>query len=417
MSFEYNKYTWLYTATLQAIEDGYPLIVHEGGSSSSKTYSAMQVWGSISFSDPGCVITIVGQDVPNLKKGPIRDFKHLLSEERRMAGKFSYNKSERIYTNEETGSIIEFNSYDDEQDAKSGRRDYSFFNEANGIPYPIYDAIKIRTKKASVIDFNPNARFWAHENILPDKKNRKWFVSTFRNNPFIDKKVKKDLMSYNPWHPDDLDKPKEERRPHPTNIERGTANEYKWEVYGMGKVGRLEGLVFKDWQTTTDWPKPYKWRVFGLDFGFTNDPTTLIEIRYAHGALYWKEHLYDTGLTNPEIAQKIKDLQFDSYKIIADSAEPKSIQEIKNNGCHIIGAEKGPDSINQGIDAIKRYPLYITAESDNLIEEFSSYTWKEDKDGNSTNKPIDDFNHGIDAGRYALTNKILRSKKLRVSMA
>lgn len=405
MSFEYSKYTYLYTKTLQAIENGYPLIVHEGGSSSSKTYSTMQVFGSISFADPESVITVVGQDVPNLKKGPIRDFKNILVEEPEMAHKFEYNKSERIYTNKETGSIIEFNSYDDEQDAKSGRRDYSFFNEANGIPFPIYDAIKIRTKKSSVIDFNPNARFWAHEKILPDKENRKWFKSTFRNNPYIDEKIKQDLLSYEPT---------------PENIARGTANEYKWKVYGLGEVGRLEGLVFPNFEVTTDWPIQWKWRVFGLDFGFTNDPTAFVEIRYAHGNLYWKEWIYNTGLTNtsnneqrqPSIDGRLDRLNFPfDPKIIADSAEPKSIKELSDAGWKIEGAVKGKDSVVNGIDAIKRYPLYIHSDSKNLIEEFSSYTWEKDKDGNPTNKPIDKYNHGIDAGRYALSKRLLEGEQ------
>ena len=393
MSFEYKKYTNLYTTTLTDIKNGVPLIVHEGGSSSSKTYSSMQVWGSITFADPESVITIVGQDIPNLKKGPIRDFKNILLDEPLMAKKFDYNKSERIYTNQETGSIIEFNSYDDEQDAKSGRRDYSFFNEANGIPFEVFDAIRMRTKKSSIIDFNPNARFWAHEKIMPDKNNRKWYKSNYTHNPFIDKKILNDILSYEPT---------------PENIERGTANEYKWKVYGLGEVGRLEGLVFPDFKVSSEWPDEYKWRVFGMDFGYTNDPTTLIEIRYAHGNLYWKQHIYQTGLTNPEIASEVKRLEFNREKIVADSAEPKSIEEIKRNGCFIIPAEKGKDSINQGIDAIKRYKCYIHSGSKDLIEEFSSYTWDKDRDGNPTNKPVDKFNHGIDAGRYALSKKILK---------
>lgn len=384
---------------MQSVKQGVPIIVNEGGSSSSKTYSTMQALIAITFNDPGCVITVVGQDIPNLKKGPIRDSKNILLIEE-LEDKFDYNKSDRIYTNKENGAVIEFNSYDDEQDAKSGRRDYSFFNEANGISYEVFDAIKLRTKKTAFVDFNPNARFWAHEKILPDKKNRKWFQSTFRNNPFIDEKIKNDILSYEPTT---------------ENIDRGTANEYKWKVYGLGEVGRLEGLVFPDFQVSSEWPTEYKWRVFGMDFGFTNDPTTLIEIRYVHGDLYWKEHIYEKRLTNPDIVREIKRLGFHGEKIIADSAEPKSIQEIEDGNCYVEGAVKGKDSINQGIDAIKRYKCYIDSSSKNLIEEFSSYTWNKNRDGSPTNKPIDKFNHGIDAGRYALTDKILTNESLFVS--
>lgn len=398
MSFEYEKYTHLYTSTLQAIQDGYPLIVHEGGTSSSKTYSIMQAAFPLAISDPGCVITVVGQDIPNLKKGAMRDASNILMSEPRLKDEFKpLQKTDRIYEHKESGSIIEFNSYDDEQDAKNGKRDYSFFNEANGIPYPIFEAVYVRTAKATIIDHNPTAPYWAHEKILPDKENRKWFVSNFRHNPFIEDKVRQKILSYEPTE---------------ENIARGTANQYRWQVYGLGQMGRLEGLVFPDFQVTTDWPVQYKWRIFGLDFGFTNDPTAFIEIRYAHGGLYWKQHIYETGLTNPDICNRLDGIGHNrSELVVADSAEPKSIEEIKRRGFNIVGAEKGKDSINQGIDAIKRYPLFIHATSKNLTEEFSSYTWKEDKDGNSTNQPIDAFNHGIDAGRYALSKKILKERK------
>jgi phage terminase large subunit len=180
-------------------------------------------------------------------------------------------------------------------------------------------------------------------------------------------------------------------------------------VYGLGKVGRLEGLVFPDFEVNTDWPNEYKWRAFGLDFGFTNDPSALIEVRYAHGNLYAKQLFYETGLTNPDIAKELQRLKIESsQKIIADSAEPKSIEELKRRGFNAVGAIKGKDSVNQGIDAMKRYSIIINAGSKDLIEEFSSYQWKEDKDGNSTNKPIDAYNHLLDSFRYCLSYKLMK---------
>lgn len=412
--FEYNKCTKLLSATLQSPK---PVVIHEGGTSSSKTYSNIQACFIWALENPGSVISVVAEDVPSLKKGAMKDASNILSAEPHIDNEFKpLQKTDRFYESY-GGSKIEFNSYEGFEDAKHGKRDYLFLNEVNNIGKDICEELMMRTTQKIVMDFNPNARFWVHDMYESHPEERSWFVSNYQHNPFIPKKILNRILGYNPWHPEDSHLPEDDRRPHPTNHERGTANEYRWKVYGLGEVGRLEGLVFKDWQTTTDWPKPYKWRIFGLDFGFTNDPTALVEIRYAHGNLYWKQHIYETGLTNPEIATKIQELGFDEYKIVADSAEPKSIEEIRRKGCHVVGAEKGKDSVNQGLDAIKRYPLYITADSNNLIEEFSSYIWKEDKDGNPTNKPIDDFNHGIDAGRYALTNKILRSKELRVSMA
>lgn len=393
MNYELEKYTHLYTNTLRDIQNGVPIIVHEGGTSSGKTYSTMQAYLTLTFSAFGSLTTVVGQDIPNLKKGPIRDAQTILADEPIFNGRFEYNKSDRILTNIETDSQIEFNSYDDAQDAKSGKRDYAFFNEANGIPYDVYDAINVRTSKSTVIDFNPSARFWAHDKIFPDVENRKWYKSNYQHNPFIPKKIRDKILSYEPT---------------PENIARGTANEYRWKVYGLGELGRLEGLVFPNFKEVTEWPDEFKWEIFGLDFGFTNDPTALIQIRLAHGELFIRQLIYDKGLTNPDIVKRIYELETFDFKteIVADSAEPKSIRELNDLGLNVTPAEKGSDSIMQGINLMQQYKLNIHHSAKDMIEEFSSYTWKKDKNGNPMNKPIDDFNHGIDAGRYALMKKL-----------
>lgn len=394
--YQYNKYTHLLKCTLASDK---PLVIHEGGTSSSKTFSNMQACFLWAVSNPGSVTTVVAEDVPSLRKGVIRDAKNILSDEPRLQAEFKdFQKSYKIYESLD-GSVIEFASFETPEDAKHGKRDFLFLNEVNSIGKAICDELMMRTSKKVVMDFNPNARFWVHDEYEAHPSERDWYVSNYSHNPFIDPKVREKILSYEPT---------------PENIERGTANKYRWMVYGLGQVGRLEGLVFPDFEVSNEWPKEYKWRVWGLDFGFTNDPTVLVEIRYAHGNLYWKEHIYQTGLTNPDISKELKRIEFPREKIIADSAEPKSIEEIKRRGWHVKGSVKGKDSINQGIDAIKRYKLYIHSSSKNLIEEFSSYTWKMDKDGQPTNKPIDAYNHGIDAGRYGLSDKLLHSKKLQI---
>ena len=368
-----------------------PIVVQSGGTSSGKTYSILQYLIAIATSQERLVITVAGQDIPNLKKGAYRDAQNILyGTDAYLQELIFHNKSNREFIFN-TGSVIEFNSYSDFQDAKSGKRDYLFVNEANGVGYEIFEELQVRTTKQTFIDFNPTARFWAHDKFH-GKDHVDWFNSTYRDNPFIEPSIREKIESYEPT---------------PENIARGTANEYRWKVYGLGEVGRLEGLVFPDFQVSSEFPTEYKWRVFGMDFGFTNDPTTLVEIRYAHGNLYWMQHIYEKRLTNPDIVKEIKRLGLEDERIIADSAEPKSIQEIQDGGCYVDGAVKGKDSINQGVDAIKRYKSYIYSGSKDLIEEFSSYTWAKDRDGNATNKPIDKFNHGIDAGRYALSDKIL----------
>jgi len=393
------KANWLYKVTSKSDK---PVVVHQGGTSSSKTYSILQHLLTKAASQKDKVITVVGQDIPNLKVGAYRDAQAILHSESFFEQQlYDHNKSNRILAFA-TGSIIEFNSYSDEIDARSGKRTDSFFNEANGIPYGIYEQISLRTSEQVIIDFNPSAAFWAHEHLY-GRDDVDWFNSTFRDNAFIDSKIKSKILSYEPT---------------PENIAKGTANKYRWQVYGLGQVGRLEGLVFQDWQTTSQWPESYKWRIFGMDFGFSNSPTTLIEVRYAHGNLYAKQHMYQTGMTNSDISDRLKQINFDpKNKIVADSAEPKSIEELKRKGWHVVGAEKGTDSIRQGIDAMKRYSIYLHAKSKDLIEEFSSYQWKTDKDGNATNKPIDSNNHLVDGFRYALSKKILTPKPKPIQTA
>lgn len=364
-----------------------PIVVQSGGTSSGKTYSIVQYLLTLAVSQPNLVITVAGQDIPNLKVGAYRDAQIIVAETPPFAQRLqAHNKSERSFTFR-SGSVVEFNSYSDAQDAKSGKRHYLFVNEANGVPYEIFEELQIRTSVRAFLDFNPTASFWAHDK-LRGRDDVDWHDTTFRDNPFINPAIREKIMAYEPT---------------PDNIARGTANEYRWKVYGCGEVGRLEGLVFPDFTVTSDWPDEYKWRVFGMDFGFTNDPTTLVEIRHAHGALYWREHIYRHGMTNPDIAAELERIGHDrDDRIIADSAEPKSIEELRRAGWFVRPATKGSDSVQSGIDHIKRYPIFVHARSRNLIEEFGSYTWAKDRNGNATNKPIDAFNHGIDAGRYAL---------------
>ena len=388
-------------AVVKPLYSGKPIHVQQGGTSSGKTYGILQYLFKEAGSNKNEVVTVVAEDVPSLKSGAYRDAIAILNNDPDLAAYYPkqlWNKTDR-YFKSLSGSVIEFKSFQDEYDARSGKRDRLFVNEANAIKYGIYEQLSLRTNKQTIIDFNPSARFWAHDNLF-GRDDVEWVVTTYRDNAFLNPNIREKIESYEPT---------------PENIARGTANEYRWKVYGLGEVGRLEGLVFPDFQVSSEWPREYKWRVFGMDFGFTNDPTTLIEIRYVHGDLYWKEHIYEKRLTNPDIVREIKRLGFHGEKIIADSAEPKSIQEIEDGNCYVEGAVKGKDSINQGIDAIKRYKCYIDSSSKNLIEEFSSYTWNKNRDGSPTNKPIDKFNHGIDAGRYALTDKILTNESLFVS--
>ena len=369
----------------------YDLVVHQGGSSSGKTYGILQYLFSVGAANPNEIITVVGQDIPNLKVGAYRDAQNILDDSEALRDWYPaelHNKSNRSFRCV-NGSLVEFNSYSDEQDAKSGKRQRLFVNEANGVPYEVFEQLRMRTTKQVIIDFNPSAEFWAHKKL----QEAHWVITSFRDNAFISPAVRERILSYEPTK---------------ENIERGTADKYRWDVYGLGKVGRLEGLVLPNWERGR-FPDDYKWRIYGLDFGYTNDPTALVEIRLHRGNLHVKEHLYRSGLTNQDISREMERIGIDRNElIIADSAEPKSIEEINRMGWHIRGATKGKDSINQGIDILKRYKLIV--EGENIAKELNSYIWAKDRNGNLLNKPIDSFNHCIDAMRYAVSYKTRHEK-------
>jgi len=369
----------------------YDLVVHQGGSSSGKTYGILQYLFSVGAANPNEIITVVGQDIPNLKVGAYRDAQNILDDSEALRDWYPaelHNKSNRSFRCV-NGSLVEFNSYSDEQDAKSGKRQRLFVNEANGVPYEVFEQLRMRTTKQVIIDFNPSAEFWAHKRL----QEAHWVITSFRDNAFISPAVRERILSYEPTK---------------ENIERGTADKYRWDVYGLGKVGRLEGLVLPNWERGK-FPDDYKWRIYGLDFGYTNDPTALVEIRLHRGNLHVKEHLYRSGLTNQDISREMERIGIDRNElIIADSAEPKSIEEINRMGWHTRGAIKGKDSINQGIDILKRYKLIV--EGENIAKELNSYIWAKDRNGNLLNKPIDSFNHCIDAMRYAVSYKTRHEK-------
>lgn len=367
----------IYQANLEATES---IVVNQGGTSSGKTYSIMQLLFTYAMMYSHIRITILGQDVPNLKRGAYRDAKTIYSKSDDLQKWFSKpNETDRIFTCI-NGSIMEFVSCQDEQDAKSGKREYLFVNEANGIPFTIYRQFAIRTTKKIFIDYNPSARFWVHEELI-GRKDVKLIISDHRHNPFLSKEMHNKI--------EEIDDPE------------------FFKVYARGKTGKLQGLVYSNWTLVDEMPYPYKYRWLGLDFGFVNDPTAMIDIRLSSGELWIDELIYDKGMLNSDIANKAFELGIDrNVDIVADSAEPKSIAELNAYGFRVEPAQKGNDSVKSGIDILKRYKLNITRRSANIRSEISKYRWKVDKDGQITNIPIDMFNHALDAIRYVALNKL-----------
>jgi len=357
-------------------------IVSQGGTSSGKTFTQLDVFFLIGAEEPNSVITIVGQDVPNLKKGAFRDAKKIWADDELWQQWYERpNETDRVFKCK-NGSIIEFNAYQDEQDARSGKRDYLFINEANGIRYEIFWQLQIRTRKRVYLDYNPTARFWAHD--LHGNDDVKLIISDHRHNTYLSKEEHERI--------------------------EGIKDKELFRVYARGLTGKIEGLIYKDWSISA-MPDVYKKRWIGLDFGFTNDPTAILDIRLSDGQLWVDEIAYSTGLLNSDIASILE--PYKDVDIIADSAEPKSIAELRGYRLKVEGAEKGADSIKNGIDILKRYHINITSTSSNLKRELMGYKWADNRNGGLLNKPIDEYNHALDALRYVALNKLNSKPKAR----
>lgn len=346
---------------------------NEGGTGSTKTYSILQVLITKAIFYPNRLISVVSESMPHLKLGAIRDFRAILTEEG-IWDERKFNLTDKIYQFD-SGSRIEFFSSDNPGKVHGPRRDILFMNEAINMPYRLYDQLSIRTRDEEYLDWNPTHEFWGHQ--LRQDDDCEWIRSTYLDNPYL---------------PDSIVRQIEKRKETDPNW---------WRVYGLGLVGKIEGLIYPDFDIVDDFPDMDSF--YGLDFGYSNDPTALIRMGLSGDALYLDELIYETGLTNQDIADRMDMNRND--EIYADSAEPKSIEEIYRAGYNIRGARKGRDSILNGIDLVKRYHLKVTKRSINLIRELRNYRWLEDRDGNLLNKPADDFNHALDAVRYGMLMK------------
>jgi phage terminase large subunit len=369
--------TSVFGRNITAFNNGKRYIINQGGTSSSKTYSILQLLILIALKKNNLMISIVSESLPHLKRGAMRDFQNILTS-MNLYSDAMHNKSNNEFTI--GNSKIEFFSADSSSKLRGARRDILYINEANNIDKNSFDELSIRTKQTTFLDYNPVSEFWVHQHLLNNASIDIEFIkSTFRDNDFLDDNIVKD-------------------------IERRKETDYEWyKVYGLGEIGNLEGVIFNNYNIVKELPDSPK-RILGCDFGFTNDPTTIVDIRYSDGEIYIDELLYQTDLTNNQIAKFItSDIDLKSVIMICDSAEPKSIAELQMFGVRCIPADKGADSIRNGIDLMKQYKINITERSINLIKEIRNYRWKTDKTGKSLNVPIDIWNHCIDASRYGCT--------------
>ena len=347
----------------------------QGGTSASKTYSILAVLINKAVTIPSLEISVVAETIPHLRRGALKDFIKILKWTNRFNEK-QFNKSLLTYEFK-NGSVIEFFSADDSSKLRGARRDILYINECNNVTFDSYNELAIRTRKEVYLDFNPAQEFWVHKE-LKNEPDSDFLILTYKDNEALDQSII-----------DQIEKNKEKAK---------TSSYWAnwWKVYGEGQLGMLEGVVFSNWKTIDTIPQEAKLLGIGLDFGYTNDPTTIIEIYNYNGQRIVNELAYQNGLLNSDIAKLLPK----HVPVYADSSEPKSIDEIKRFGVTIKGVTKGKDSINYGIDVIQRNEYLVTANSQNLIKELRSYVWDTDKQGNRLNKPIDFNNHAIDAFRY-----------------
>lgn len=363
------------TATNKVLALKKRIKIIQGGTSASKTYSILAVLINKAVTIPSLEISIVAETIPHLRRGALKDFIKILKWTNRY-NENQFNKSLLTYEFK-NGSVIEFFSADDSSKLRGARRDILYINECNNVTFDSYNELAIRTRKEVYLDFNPANEFWVHTE-LKDEPDSDFLILTYKDNEALDQSII-----------DQIEKNKEKAK-------TSTYWANWWKVYGEGQLGMLEGVVFSNWKQIDTIPKEAKLLGIGLDFGYTNDPTAIIEIYNYNGQRIVNEVAYQTGLLNSEIAKLLPK----HVPVYADSSEPKSIDEIKRYGITIKGVTKGKDSINYGIDVIQRNEYLVTSNSGNLIKELRSYIWDTDKQGKRLNKPIDFNNHAIDAFRY-----------------
>ena len=356
--------------------------VIQGGMSSGKTFGIMTLLYSYGQCYPRSKITIVGLSYGHLKDGAVSDFKKIL-EEVGLWNDEQWNKSEMNYYLS-NGSVIQFRSVD-KMGAHGPRRDVLFVNEANGIAYDVFDQLASRTKDFAIIDYNPSAKFWAHEELVEKKADDTSFiVLTYKDNEALKPREIANIESHRPKEGEE-----------PSNW---------WTVYGLGQIGSLEGNIYSGWEEMDEEQiiSCGKLVRYGLDFGFSNDETAMVAIYELEDGRYGIiEKLYKKGILNSQYADVFMSHNIDqNVLIVADSARPETIAEIKANGYRIIGADKNAGSVIRGIDRVSEKQIVYNGA--NLKREYLSYAWRKKRSGEILDEPQDGNDHLMDALRYGI---------------
>jgi len=372
--------------TYRDIENSRRICILQGGTRSSKSYSALQWILVKALTEPNMVFSIVRKSFPSMRVSIMRDWVGILKG-LEIWNDNNWSATEHIYTFD-NGSIVEFMSIDSSEKRKGSARDYLFVDEANELSREDWFQLFIRTRKKSIIAYNPS--FGTNHYIFNEIQTHPeadLYISTFKDNPFLERQLVEEIERLEFINP-----------------------EY-YKIYGLGLPGNNVGTIFSI-NVVDDIPEEAEFIAFGMDYGFSVDPTTLVCIAKRDKDLYIDELLYKKGMVTSDIIRELKSLNIDRNEIWGDSAEPRLIEEIYRSGFNIKPVKKGKDSVRLGIDLMQQYRLNVTKRSLNTIKEFSEYVWMVDKNGNFENIPVDYSNHSIDAIRYVVMER-LNAKKIK----
>lgn len=348
-----------------------------GGTAASKTISIIQILIDKAQRDKSPTLTsITSESMPHLKRGAMRDFLNIMVDQNYFKDD-RWNKTDFIYTFE-TGSKIEFFSLDMPHKVRGPRRQRLFINEANNIPLETFDQLEVRTDGEIWLDWNPTNEFWFYTDVKK-RDDVDFLILTYKDNEGLQQSI--------------VD-----------SIERRKENKNWWKVYGLGELGELEGKIFKDWAIIDDIPHEARLERYGMDFGYSNDPTSIVAIYKYNGGFILDEITYQKGLSNKQIADILGNQP--KALVVADSAEPKSIDEIMSYGVNILASTKGQGSVNAGIAYVQDQRISITKRSINGLKEYRNYMWKTDTDGKIINTPDVGFDHFNDAVRYGISSLV-----------
>ena len=366
--------------TYRDIDGSKKICILQGGTRSSKSYSALQWLLVRALSQPNIVISVVRKSFPSMRVSIMRDWQTILKE-LEIWDEDRWSATEHIYQFE-NGSMVEFMSIDSSEKRKGSSRDYLFIDECNELSREDYFQLFIRTRIKTIIAYNPS--FGTNHYIFNEIQTHpesSLYISTFKDNPFLELSIIEEIERLK------------------------TINPEYYKIYGLGIPGNNIGTIFSI-NIIDDIPDEAEFVCFGMDYGFTVDPTSLIGLFKKDRDLYINELLYKKGMVTSDIINHLKGLGIEREEIWADSAEPRLIEEIFRSGFNIKPVKKGKDSIRLGIDLMQQYRLNVTKSSTNTIKEFSEYVWMVDKNGEFENVPVDYSNHSIDAIRYAVMERL-----------